>query len=438
MLSYFEALAAESPRLHVEQIGKSAEGRPLVALFVSSEANIGKLDELQQVHSRLADPRVLTQEERQELEATARSVILVTLGIHPAEIASSQTAPVLVHDLLAREDGQAATIRDNTVVIVVPSVNPDGFDLVYDWYQKTFGTTAEGTWPPSITQKYAGGENNRDWFLLTQPEQRAVVERIFRRWHPHVGLDHHQMEEYGFRYFIPPYADPINPNIDPAIQAATSSIGMRIASDLTSAGLGGVVTGLFFSQYSPATTYSPYHGGVHILTEGASCRLATPIDIAPGQIAPFHGADPNLSRVCQPLPWTGGRWGMREIIAYNMAATLSAIEEVALNRPNWVRRQVDVRQRACTANGKSAFVIPAEQSDRKLAEELVEALLRGGVEVHRAGETFSAGGRQYDAGAFIVRLDQSASAYAKALLEYQLLSAGAEQRRRRRCSGPMT
>src|SRR5690606_22640266 len=90
-----------------------------------------------------------------------------------------------------------------------------------------------------------------------------------------------------------------------------------------------------------------------------------------------------------------------------------------LNRPNWVRRQVDVRQRACTANGKSAFVIPAGQSDRKLAEELVEALLRGGVEVHRASEPFSVGSRQYDAGSFIVRLDQPASAYAKALLEYQ-------------------
>lgn len=427
MLLYFDRLAELSPYLRVETIGKSIEDRPLVALFISSASNMARLDELQLIQEQLNDPRGLDSEGRTALEDKARGIVLVTLGVHPAEIASSQTAPILVYDLLTRQDPEAIRIRDNTVVIIVPSVNPDGFDLVYNWYEKTLGTTAEGTWPPSITQKYAGGENNRDWFLLTQPEQRSIVERIFRRWHPHLGIDHHQMEENSFRYFVPPYTDPINPNIDPAIQAATSSAGLRIAADLTAAGLAGVTTGIFFSQYSPATAYAPYHGGVHLLTESASCRLATPIEVPADQLVEFHGANPTVSRVNHPLPWRGGRWGMREIIDYNMVATLSAIDDVASNRAKWVRRQTDVKMRACTASPNTTFLISVDWTDSRRSDELVKVLIQGGIEVHRALEEFRALGRDFDKGTFIVRLDQPASAYAKVLLQdqpYPLSSSG--------------
>jgi hypothetical protein len=147
--------------------------------------------------------------------------------------------------------------------------------------------------------------------------------------------------------------------------------------------------------------------------------LATPVEVLADQLVEFHGADPTVSRVNHPLLWRGGRWGMREIIGYNMVATLSAIDDVASNRTKWVRRQADVKERACKASPDTAFLISVDPADPRRSDELVEALIRGGVEVHRAQDAFRASGQGFDKGTFIVRLDQPASAYAKVLLQDQ-------------------
>lgn len=419
MLDYFDRLAALTPRLKVEEIGRSAEGRRLVALILSSEANLARLEELRGMQLRLGDPRGLDPQTEAALVEGGRAIGLATFGVHPAEVASAETAPVLVHHLLTDDAPETRAIRDEVITIVVPSVNPDGFKLVTDWYDKTLGTTAEGTWPPTLTQKYAGGENNRDWTLLTQPEQRAVVERVLRRWNPHLRIDHHQMEEYGPRYWVPPYADPSNAQIDPAIQAATGAAGAGILAALTAQGLGGVVSGVFFSQYSPASVSEPYHGGVHILTEAASSRLGTPHDIPRERLEPFHGIDMQTPRTCHPLPWEGGRWGLREAMACNMTATLTVLSDLAGNRRAWARRQAAVRRRAAQAEPGSCFVLPPHPADPALRWSLVEALMRGGVEVHEAGAAFSADGAVWPAGAYVVLLDQPAANFARALLQPQ-------------------
>jgi hypothetical protein len=417
MVAYFRALDVATDRLLLLELGTSIEGRPFICAFISSAENLSKLEELKAIQQRLADPRGASPEDLEQSIVRGKTIVLVTCGVHPAEVGSAQTAPKLAYDLISRSDEEAARIRDEVITILVPAVNPDGLDLICDWYGKTLDTTAEGTWPPTLTQKYAGGENNRDWYMLTQPEQRLVVEKVHCVWRPHIVIDHHQMEEDSFRYFIPPYAEPSNPQIDPVIQASTVEIGTAITSAFTARGQSGVVNGIFFAQYSPASAYAPYHGGVHILTEAASCKLATSMTIPWDRLKPMQGHDPKTRRGYHPLPWPGGEWRLKDIVAYNMTSTLTVLDNAARQRTKWLRNFLGVRARASAESKPFAFVIPADQRDAATAEDMVTILRRTGVEIEQTTFPFQAGGKHYPADSYVVRMTQPASAFAKALLE---------------------
>jgi hypothetical protein len=420
VVSYFQALEKSSDRLRVKVLGNSTEGRPFIVVTISSAANIRNLDHILQVQQKLADPRTLSDAEADKLIAEGKSVVLITCSIHATELASTHAAIELAYQLLTEDNPKFRAILDNDIFLLVPTLNPDGLDMVADWYRKTLGTPREGSAPPQLYQKYTGHDNNRDWYFFTQAETRLTVAGVHNVWHPMVVYDVHQQGPNASRMFVPPWMDPVEPNIDPIIAQECNAIGTGMALDLTAAGKTGVVINAIYDFWTPARHYQAYHGGLRILTEAASARLASPVTIKPDQIAnQAQGYSPRERTWNYLEPWMGGEWRLRDIIDYELIAMKSLLYQFAVRREDMVRNFYMINKRQAARTSPAAFVVPAVERDPGAAQKLLETLAFGMVEIEQAGAAFEAGGRQYPAGSYVIRMQQPYSGFAKTLLERQ-------------------
>ncbi len=302
----------------------------------------------------------------------------------------------------------------------MPSLNPDGVDIVTKWYRYTLGSQWEGTSPPELYQKYVGHDNNRDWYIFSQAETQLTVSQLHNVWHPQIVYDVHQQGPYASRIFVPPWMDPVDPNIDAIIAQECNSIGAGMAADLTAAGKSGVAINALYDFWTPARHYQAYHGGLRILSESASANLATPITVRPEQITSNAlGYNPQERSWNYLEPWKGGLWTLRDIIDYQSIALESCLYQAAIRREDLLRGFYEVGRRAVARSTPYAFVIPGEQFDPGSSQRLLETLHFGQVEIEKAAEPFEAGGRQYKKGTYIVRMQQPYSSWAKTLLERQ-------------------
>lgn len=420
VVDYFKQVDAASDRVQVVEVGKSTEGRPLIAAFISAPATLTRLEHFRQIQARLADPRRTSVAEAEKLIAEGKTVVLITCSIHATEVASSHAAIEYLHRLATSADPAIRLILTNTIVILMPSINPDGLDLVGTWYRKTLGTPYEGTSPPELYQKYVGHDNNRDWYIFSQAETRAIVRQVHNRWRPQIVYDLHQMGATAARIWVPPFMDPIDPNVDPLIIQQANLIGTAMAADLTASGRQGVAVNAMYDFWTPARHYQSYHGGIRILTESASVRIATPVKIKADQLSTSSLGYSARERTWNHIePWQGGEWRLRDIVDDQLVAIQSLLTTAAGRRESFLRNFRTMLARAAARTSPSAFVLPAAQSDPEAAKKLLETMAFADVEVERATAPFSADGKSYPAGSYVIRMTQPFSSFAKTLLEKQ-------------------
>ena len=420
IVDYFQVLGDRSERFRVDEIGKSTEGNPFIVATISSPDTISELGRHLESQRRLADPRTMDDQAAAALIESSKVVVMVACSIHAVEVGASQMSMLLAHRLASGDDPDIARILDNVILLLVPSLNPDGLITVKRWYEATIGTGHEGVNPPFLYHRYAGHDNNRDWFMFTQAETRLVVEHCLNRWHPQILLDLHQTRSTGMRMILPPLVDPIGPNVDPVLQSQLTMLGSYIASELTAQGKAGVAMNVVYDGYSPSRSYPHYHGGIRLLSEVAGARIATPVSLSKDELKPSRGESPTTASWNHPLPWKGGRWGLDDIVEYHLAAATACLNHAARNRSTWVRSSYDVRRRAVTAAGNpSAYLVPETQADPNTAVEMLALMRTADVEVHEATAPFTADGRTFPAGTRVIKRLQPNWAFAKTMLETQ-------------------
>ena len=423
-IGYLEQLAQASPRVVVEEIGRSTLDRPMVMVFISSEENLGRLEELKRINRRLALDPAIPDEERTDLIGQARVFVMATLSMHSTEVGPAQTLPLLAHRLATAEDEQTLAVLDDVVVMVVACLNPDGMDMVVHHYRENLGTRYEGASMPGLYHHYVGHDNNRDFVTLSQAESR-VVSRVFStEWYPQVLIDKHQMGRTGPRYFVPRYHDPIAENIDGKLWTWSDVFGSGMAREIAHEGLTGVASNWVFDEYWPgATTTSHWKGVISLLTEAASVRVATPVFVEKNERrVRGKGLSEYKKSVNMPSPWPGGWWRLGDIVDYELASWTGALNTASMLRTEILTLRNDLCREEVERGRNEApayYVVPGDQHDASERDRLVSLLIEHGVEVAKLSGPVALGGRQFDAGDIVVPMAQAYRPFVKEVMESQ-------------------
>ncbi|HEY9286355.1 MAG TPA: M14 metallopeptidase family protein, partial [Pyrinomonadaceae bacterium] len=428
VVDYFRRLDEASDRMRFEELGKTTMGAPFVMATITAPENFARLGEFREIQRQLADPRTLGPDPGRKaagLIARGRAVVLVTCGVHSTEVGSYLSSMLIAHRLASSADPAVRKILRETIVLLVPSLNPDGVDIVKNWYDKTLGTPFEGTNPPELYHKYIGHDNNRDWYIFSQRETQLTVDKIHNVWRPQIVHDIHQQGAFGARIFVPPYMKPVEPNVPSRIVEGYTELGRHVAAELRAAGMKGVTYDSSYDAWTPARAYSHYHAGVRILSETASARIATPLNLRLEDLRDEdrQGYDPRKESANFGPVWPGGRWGLPEITTHMTTAAFALLAHAADNRERWLGRFYEVGREAVRprrAGELFAYVIPHQQSvaANTRVQHLLRTLRRGGVEFHDAAR-FTAEGTTYPNGTVVVPAAQPYGGFAKALLETQ-------------------
>jgi hypothetical protein len=401
---YFTRLDTASDRVQLQTIGKSTLGRTMFVAFISAPENIRNLGKYKEIQTKLADPRkVLSDAEQDQLIREGKSVVVISCSIHSTEIVASQMSMQLAYALASGNDEDTLSILHNTILILVPSPNPDGVDIVAAHYRKTLGSNAEGSSPPELYHYYAGHDDNRDWFMLNLKETKAITRLLWKEWFPQIVYDVHQQGSNGSRFFVPPFYDPPNPHIDPLLLRQVGLIGHKMAADVTAAGFKGILTNaLYDTWWHGGFRTAPYfHNSIGILTEAASARLMSPSDVKPDQLT--RSSTRGMRSATEvttnfPNPWPGGTWHPRDIMQMELIASHAALSLAANYRADYLRNFYELGKRnlADVESGQVvAYVIPPGQGRDENVAKTVGILVEQGVEVFRLDrELHGTGGEQ--------------------------------------------
>lgn len=413
MCDWLDDITQISPYLEMQTLGTSTDGRELRMVIASSPDTIAELEAIRSQRLRLKNTDLYqTDTPTDPAIAGNKPVILMTAGIHATEVGGVQMIPGLVRDIATQS--RYHDLLNDIILLIIPTLNPDGMDLVHSWYRQTLRTPAEGTNPPALYHPYAGHDNNRDWYQQRLQETRVVIDEVHRVWFPHVVIDLHQMGQKSPRYVVPPYIDPAEVHVHPLIYPLAAQLGSEIAADHARAGHRGVCSGVMFDCYSPTRAYMHYHGGVRILAEAASAAIGSPVHIAESELNLWSDAPAQFPSVHMPLPWRGGTWHLADIIRLHRQTIDTVLTNVAGHREQWITDQWQILQDQVNLTDPGTYVIPPlkQQIDPAAARELIDLLQGGDVEVYVAGEDDGI----IQAGSFVIPVQQPFGGYASALL----------------------
>lgn len=420
-LAYFQTLDQQSPRLKLESMGRTGMDRDMMVAIISSEENMRRLERYREISRRLALTEGLSDDSARSLAAEGRAVVWIDVGIHATECAPAQHALQLAYDLVIGEDAETRLILDNTILVLV-FANPDGMQMVAEWYRGQLGTPFETSSMPWLYNRYVGHDNNRDSYMNNLVETRNITRLLNRTWYPVVLYDHHQTAPFPARIWIPPAAEPTNPNLHPLFIRGKNLIGSAMGYAFDREGKPGAISRFAFDFIYPGyeDSFGDFFHIISIMTETALYRYATPrfytVSDFPESYRDF------MPSVFYPSPWKGGWWRLRDAVEYCLTASRSVLHTAALYREWFLygkyRMGRDIVERF-SSEPPYAWIIPREQWDGPTAALLVNRMLLQGIRVEQAEQAFECDGRTHPAGTWVIPMNQPFALFVKAVFEEQ-------------------
>jgi hypothetical protein len=427
IVEYFWQLD-KSPCVKVTDLGPSTEGNPFLLAVITAPENLERADEIREMSWRIAHPRGLKEEEMEGIVRRGKTVVAMTMSIHATEVGGTQMASELAYELATSPELE--DVREKTVLLLFPCFNPDGQIMVTDWYDKYLETEYEGLSTPFLYHKYTGHDNNRDAIHLSQVESQMVSRVLYREWYPQAYIDHHHMGSYGARFYIPPFANPVDPNVDPLIWTEQQLYGGVMATMLEAEGKTGVESAATYpGEFMPTFNYIPcWHNICGMLTESASAKLATPHYVHHHQLKPSRRGRPEYrTQMGFPHPWPGGWWRLRDIVEQQKTSALATLKAAANFRELILRNMYKKAMRSIEAGLNAApyaFVVRPGQHDELTMYKFLKLLTEMGVTVSRSKREFRVEGVTYPRGTFVVFTAQSCRPYIMSLLKRTFYHAG--------------
>jgi hypothetical protein len=462
--AYWTKLAGESDRMKLTTIGKSAEGRDQLMAIVSTPENLKNLERYKEISRRLAKAEGLTDAQAKALAREGKAVVWIDGGLHATETVGAQQITQILYEVLSSNDPEMVGFLEDCIILFAPA-NPDGMELVSSWYMRNKDPKQREMDIPRLYQKYVGHDNNRDFYMSNQPENININKVLYREWFPQIVYNHHQPGPTGMVVFVPTFRDPFNYNLDPLVITGLDGVGAfmherLIAEDKPGSGRRSAAT---YSNWTNGTLRSSalFHNSIGILTE--IIGNPTPMDVP---LVPRH----QLKRNDVPLPIAPQTWRFKQSIDYSMTMNRAVLDYASRNKENLLyayykmgRNGVDAGAKDTwtitptriaaleaaakagpkygAATGRNAeavdpalydkllkdpalrdprgYVLPADQADLPTAVAFMNVLIKGGVDVQRATAPFTAGGKTYPAGSFVVKTGQAYRAQVLDMFEPQ-------------------
>ena len=473
MLDYWRKLDRESDRMRLVRIGTSAEGRPIWMAIVTSPENFRKLGRYQEISRRLALAENLTDAQARALAAEGKAVVWIDGGLHATEVLGAQQLIQMTYELVSRSDPETLRFLRDDIILLVPA-NPDGQELVSNWYMRESDTLKRTTSRlPRLYQKYAGHDNNRDSYMASQPETQAMDSILFRAWYPQIMYNHHQTGPIGTVIFAPPFRDPFNYNYDPLVPMELDLVGAAMHSRFVAEGKPGATmrSGAAYSTWwnGGLRTTVYFHNMIGLLTEAIGNPTPMEIPLVPEKLLPKGDL---------PLPIQPQKWHFAQSIAYELTANRAVLDVASRYREtllyniyrmgrNSIERgstdtwtvtpkkvaalQAAIPQDSARPAGGDAgggggrptttspadlatytrimrnpadrdargYIISADQPDFLTATKFVNALIKTGIQIQRATAAFTVDGKNYPAGSWVVKTDQAFRPHIRDMCEPQ-------------------
>ncbi|MCX7975327.1 MAG: M14 family metallopeptidase [Candidatus Aminicenantes bacterium] len=481
LVTYWRRLEQVSERIKLVEIGQTAEGRKMIMAIITSPDNMKRLSRYKEISRRLALAEGLNDQQALQLAREGKAVVWIDGGLHATEVAGAQQLIELVYQMVSYNDPETLRILDKVILLAVP-VNPDGMDLVAEWYMRNPEPAKRSmSGLPRLYQKYIGHDNNRDFYMVTQPETEAICYQLYHEWFPQIVYNHHQTGPAGTVLFCAPFRDPFNYHFDPLVVMGTELVGIAMHNRFIAEGKPGATmrSGASYSTWwnggLRSTAY--FHNMIGILTE--IIGNPTPIEI------PFI-LQRHLPKGDYPYPIAPQKWHFKQTIEYLITANRAILDLAAKlkedflfniyrmgrnsiergSRDHWtitpkkialveeiINKELPKTQtQAPTATPTSdlppeftarisasrglpikyyellknpewrdprGYIIPADQPDFLTATKFINALIKNGITVYRATKEFQVAGKTYPAGSYIVKCAQAFRPHILSMFEPQ-------------------
>ena len=474
---YFGKLAQESDRLKVVEIGRTAEGKPMIMAIITSPENHRKLARYKEISQKLARAEGLSDDEAHKLAAEGKAVVWLDGGLHATECINAQGLFTFAHQMTSQNDPETMRLLNDVITLLVP-VNPDGMDLVSNWYMREPDERRRSTGQlPVMYQKYGGHDNNRDSYANNLSETEAVNRQLYIEWIPQIMYNQHQTGPAGAVLFVPPFRDPFNYNTDPMVPMGIDLVSTSIHNRFLTEGKAG-------AAMRSEASYSAWYNGGERTTTGFHNMIGILTEISgnptPGTIGLV--LDKQLPHMDLPMPIPPqSEWHQRQAIDYIMSANRAILDVASKHRedflfriykmgrnsiergsrdnwtiqPDWIdeaKAQVAKdAEAAAIASGRGAaaagrgggggrggtdpkyykqmltperrdprgYIIPSDQADFNAATRFVSALIKDGVVIHRATAAFTVAGKSYPGGSYVIKAAQAFRPHLRDMLEPQ-------------------